>query len=196
MKYITEEDLLSKDAKGNTAFCFAVAVGSVPIAKLMIRKNPQLPQIRGGEGMTTLYMATLFGHEEMAWFLYPKLIEDIDVRDRLGIFFSCIHNDLYVELVFSFLLDPMRSLKSDEIGFLLLHVIVLCCTEIALKMLHDYRELAVARDMNGETAVHLLARKPSIFSNKRPGIWKCFVQSRKFLCLVKLHLFSLSHRCI
>ncbi|KAM5552367.1 hypothetical protein ABKV19_026960 [Rosa sericea] len=143
MKYLTEEDLLSKDAKGNTAFCFAVAVGSVPIAELMIRKNPHLPQIRGGEGMTTLYMATLFGHEEMAWFLYPKLIKDIEVGERLGIFFSCIHNDLY---------------------------------EIALKMLHDHRELAVARDMNGETAVHLLARKPSIFSIKRPGIWKCFVQ--------------------
>lgn len=44
-------------------------------------------------------------------------------------------------------------------------------------MLGDYRELAIARDVNGETALHLLARKPSLFAFKGRGIWKQMADS-------------------
>lgn len=95
LKLLTKADLYFQDAKGNTAFCFAVAAGSVPVAEIMIEKNPDLPEIRGGEGMTTLYLAVLFGQGEMALYLYPKLINMVDQGERIGIFFTCITNGLY-----------------------------------------------------------------------------------------------------
>lgn len=95
LKLLTKEDLYFQDAKGNTALCFAVADGSIPVAKMMIEKNTKLPEIRGGEGMTTLYLAVLFGQGEMALYLYPKLINMVDQGERIGIFFTCITNGLY-----------------------------------------------------------------------------------------------------
>ncbi|KAM5552399.1 hypothetical protein ABKV19_026976 [Rosa sericea] len=142
LKLLKEEDLVLQDQNGNTPFCFAVAAGAVRVAKIMIQKNPRLPEIRGGQGMTPLYFAALFGHGHMASYLYPQLIQLVDEGERAGIFFTCINNSLY---------------------------------GLALKMLHDYPELAVARNKNNETALHLLAQKPSAFSRKSSGIWKSFV---------------------
>lgn len=95
VKLLDKEDLVLQDQKGNTAFCFAAAAGTVQVAKIMIQKNPTLPVIRGGEGMTALYFATLFGHGEMAAYLYPKIIQIIEEGERAGIFFTCINTDLY-----------------------------------------------------------------------------------------------------
>ncbi|KAI5311414.1 PREDICTED: ankyrin [Prunus dulcis] len=144
VKFLNQEDLVLQDQKGNTAFCFAAAAGTLPVAKIMIQKNPTLPVIRGGEGMTPLYFATLFGHGEMAVYLYPKIIDVLGEGERAGIFFTCINTDLY---------------------------------EVALKMLHDYSELAVARDTNSDTALHLLAKKPSALAIKSPGAWKSLAYS-------------------
>ncbi|VVA36573.1 PREDICTED: ankyrin [Prunus dulcis] len=144
LKLLDEQDLILQDQNGNTAFCFAVAAGTLPVAHMMIRKNPRVPEIRGGKQMTPLYLAALFGHDETASYLYPKLIKLVDEWERVGIFFTCINNDLY---------------------------------ELALKMVHGYPELVVARDPNSETALHLLARKPSALAFKSSGIWKCFAYS-------------------
>uniref|UniRef100_A0A7N2L5V0 PGG domain-containing protein n=1 Tax=Quercus lobata TaxID=97700 RepID=A0A7N2L5V0_QUELO len=44
---------------------------------------------------------------------------------------------------------------------------------LALKILEEDKSLAYARDTNGETALHVLARKPSTIGNKSDlGIWK------------------------
>lgn len=112
--YLRGDDLKVPDAKGNTAFCFAVAAGNMSMAKLMIDTNGTLPQISGGEGMSPLYMAALFGHEEMAFYLYPQFKEKVtnDIRERDGIFFTCIKNDLYGKcflllLFFTMMLSPL-----------------------------------------------------------------------------------------
>ena len=47
------------------------------------------------------------------------------------------------------------------------------CTDLALKILDRDTSLALARDANNETALHVLARKPSrIANNSQLGIWK------------------------
>lgn len=48
-------------------------------------------------------------------------------------------------------------------------------------MAHDYRELALARDTNDETALHLLSRRPSAFAIQSPGMLKSYLHSCKFL---------------
>ncbi|XP_008231413.1 PREDICTED: uncharacterized protein LOC103330594 isoform X3 [Prunus mume] len=144
LKQLDKRDLELQDQKGNTALYHAVAAGTVPVAKILMQKNPRLLEIWGGQGLSPLYYAALFGHGKMALYLYPKLIELVNEGERGGIFFSCINNGLY---------------------------------ELALKMLKDYPELAVVRNANGETALHLLAQKPSAFAIKTSRILKNFLYS-------------------
>ena len=52
------------------------------------------------------------------------------------------------------------------------------CTDLALKILDRDTSLALARDANNETALHVLARKPSTIANKSYlGIWKRSINS-------------------
>lgn len=88
-------DLELQDLKGNTALCFAAAKGDVQVAKILLAENKVLATIRGGQGMTPLYMAVLFGRSEMASLLYPLTEECFDDKDRIGTFFTCIDTGLY-----------------------------------------------------------------------------------------------------
>ena len=54
--------LVLRNKVGNTALCFAAVSGVVENAKAMVDKNGALPNIRGNQGMTPLYMAVLLGH--------------------------------------------------------------------------------------------------------------------------------------
>ncbi|KAJ7969330.1 Ankyrin repeat-containing protein [Quillaja saponaria] len=127
VKLINVNDLALKDYKGNTAFCFAAAVGNVEITEIMRQKNPHLPTIRGGAGVTPLYMSILQGQRKMAWYLYPKTTEVLEEGDWNMLFFTCIKTGLY---------------------------------DLALKMFEDkFYYLALARDDNNETGLHVLARK-------------------------------------
>ncbi|BFG20250.1 hypothetical protein CerSpe_065230 [Prunus speciosa] len=126
LKLLDKRDLELQDQKGNTALYHAVAAGTVPVAKILMQKNPRLLEIWGGQGLSPLYYAALFGNGKMALYLYPKLIKLVNEGERGGIFFSCINNGLY---------------------------------ELALKMLKDYRELAVVRNANS-TNKRNLTRTP------------------------------------
>ncbi|XP_062097002.1 uncharacterized protein LOC133802666 isoform X2 [Humulus lupulus] len=134
-----EDDLALQDCKGNTAFCYATITGSIDIAIILMNKNKNLPLVRGGQGMTPLYMATLFGHSKMSWFLYPITKKILEQGEWMGIFFTCIHSDLY---------------------------------GLALRMLEEDSELAIARDVNNDTALHILARKTYVFCHQTPRLWK------------------------
>ncbi|CAJ1975913.1 unnamed protein product [Sphenostylis stenocarpa] len=128
VKEMSREDLELQDDKGNTAFCFAAAVGNVHIAEIMRKKNVSLPTIRGGLGVTPLHLAVLQGRSEMAGYLFDKSKESLYEDDWLTLFLICINSGLY---------------------------------ELALDMLNEKESLAFARDENGETGLHILARKPS-----------------------------------
>lgn len=89
------EELELQDHKGNTAFCFAAAVGNVQIAEMMERINASLPTIRGGGGLTPLHLAVLQGRKEMAWHLFPKTKEIFEEVDWTILFINCIKSGLY-----------------------------------------------------------------------------------------------------
>ena len=95
VKLLDNDDLELQDYNGNTALCFAAAVGNVRVAEIMCDKNPFLPKIRGGEGVTPLHMAALQGRNEMAWYLYSKTIEIFEEPDWSILFFTCIDTGLY-----------------------------------------------------------------------------------------------------
>ncbi|KAM5552369.1 hypothetical protein ABKV19_026962, partial [Rosa sericea] len=107
LKYL----LRVKDGKGNTAFCLAAAAGSVEIIETMMEHDPSLLQRRGGEGKTPLYMATLFGHERIASYLYVEPVPRGE--DLLGVFFSCINTGLYGLAAEVLTLHPGFALKRD-----------------------------------------------------------------------------------
>lgn len=95
VKLMDESDLALQDYKGNTAFCFAAAVGNLHIADIMLQQNPSLPTIRGGDGLTPLHFAALQGRADMARFLYRKTIASFEEADWNKLFLTCIDIGIY-----------------------------------------------------------------------------------------------------
>ncbi|RHN73348.1 putative ankyrin repeat-containing domain, PGG domain-containing protein [Medicago truncatula] len=120
-----DNDIALQDANGNTAFCIAAAVGNMKIVDLMLKRNPDLPIIRGALGYTPIQNAALQGRYKMAWHLYDKTIHCFEDNDWELLFFACIYTGIY---------------------------------DLALKMARGRNALAFARDVNEETALHLLAQ--------------------------------------
>lgn len=97
LKLMEPEDLTLQDRNGNTAFCFAVAAGSIDIAESMLKKNKHLLTIRGGENMAPLYMAAVLAQRDMALYLYDEANakDNLTAEDQNALFFTCISTDLY-----------------------------------------------------------------------------------------------------
>ena len=91
-----KEDLALKNKDENTALCFAAASGIVEIAMVMVKKNEDLPLIRGNQGKTPLYMAALFGHRDMVSYLYGVTdFESLTHQERISLLLGTISADLY-----------------------------------------------------------------------------------------------------
>ncbi|EOY27506.1 Ankyrin repeat-containing protein, putative isoform 1 [Theobroma cacao] len=137
-------DLERRNKYNNTALCVAAASGITRIAEVMVKKNKCLPRIRGNKGVTPLYIAALFGHRDMVWYLYKvTAAEDLTQEDYIGLLIATITTDLF---------------------------------DVALCLIQHHPELATLRDSNGETALHVLARKPSAFASRSElGTWEKFI---------------------
>ncbi|KAK7413007.1 hypothetical protein VNO78_04821 [Psophocarpus tetragonolobus] len=141
VKRMRAEDLEIQNKDNNTALCFAAASGVTNIAKLMVERNRNLPGIRGSEGVTPLYIATLLGQRDMVWYLYSVTDHEIlKTEDYFSLLIAAISTDLY---------------------------------DFALHVLECRPQLATYHGLNGETALHVLAKKPSSFtSGIQLGIWE------------------------
>ncbi|XP_054802454.1 ankyrin repeat-containing protein NPR4-like isoform X2 [Prosopis cineraria] len=126
LNLMDESDLDLQDSMGNTAFCFAAAGGNMEMVRLMLKINPFLAKIRGGDGFTPVLFAALQGRDDMARFLYPKTTDILEEADWNKLFLTCIDSDIY---------------------------------DLALKMLKDKPQLALAKDEDGTTGLHILAQK-------------------------------------
>ncbi|XP_071921429.1 uncharacterized protein [Coffea arabica] len=83
--------------------------------------------------------------------------------------------------------DPQCLTKEDYVS-LIIATISTDLYDVALHIIQCKPELAVERDPNGETALHVLARKPSAFCSKNGlGVWQ-----RCIYPWVKLHLWKKS----
>lgn len=96
---MSKEQLELQNKNYNTALCIAAASGNFNIAKMMVEKNPALPQIPGSQGMMPLYMASLVGHEDMVHYLYDKsnqMTGDLWTDENRGsVFQKCVEADMY-----------------------------------------------------------------------------------------------------
>lgn len=80
--------------------------------------------------------------------------------------------------------------SADRIG-LLIAAITSNLFDVALDIIQRYPELAIARDGNGDTALHVLARKPSAFySGSQLGIWQRCIYSCLHIELPNVSLSS------
>ncbi|KAI7752398.1 hypothetical protein M8C21_011151 [Ambrosia artemisiifolia] len=70
MMEVADLELHNRD--GNTAFCLAAIAGNVGMAKIMVEKNPALPNIRGRDNMMPLYLAAFHGKHDMVTYLYDQ----------------------------------------------------------------------------------------------------------------------------
>ncbi|CAL5410523.1 unnamed protein product [Camellia sinensis] len=158
VKLMDMKDLELQNKHDNTALCFAAASGNTRIAEVMVKKNVNLPAVRGSKGLTAVHMAALLGHRDMVLFLCSVTRdEDLTKEDFTGLLVATISSDLY---------------------------------DVALHILDCRPELAIEQDSNGETALHVLARKRSAFSGKSGlGVWHRFIypwfhvgQLKEFSC--------------
>ncbi|KAJ0017159.1 hypothetical protein Pint_12110 [Pistacia integerrima] len=147
LEWIEPQDLTLKDRNENSAFCFAVAAGAIEIAENMLEKNEELLATKGGQGMTPIYLAAIFGDRRMASYLYRKVQEMeviLAVEDKASLFFACLYTALY---------------------------------DLAMDLLNDLPDLAMARDENKDTALQILARQPSSFAGRKGGLLKRLISS-------------------
>ncbi|KAI8000789.1 Ankyrin repeat-containing protein NPR4 [Camellia lanceoleosa] len=158
VKLMDMKDLELQNKHDNTALCFAAASGNKRIAEVMVKKNINLPAVRGSKGLTALHMAALLGHRDMVLFLCSVTRdEDLTKEDFIGLLVATISSDLY---------------------------------DVALHILDCRPELAIEQDSNGETALHVLARKRAAFSGKSGlRVWHRFIhpwvhvgQLKEFSC--------------
>ena len=68
VKNIKSDDPKAETTNGSTALSYAAATGNVNIAKAIVEKNNDLPNLPSS-GEKPLYMAALFGHSHMVDYL-------------------------------------------------------------------------------------------------------------------------------
>ncbi|KAK7846880.1 ankyrin repeat-containing protein itn1 [Quercus suber] len=140
---LSRENLAAENNVGNTALHYATAAGNVKIAKLMLEKRSDLPNL--GSEEKPLFMAASLGHSQMAQFLYNKtkgIVCGWNQTEQAKLFITCVGGELY---------------------------------GIAMEILMINRNIATARNMEGKTALQLLARNPSAFVSKSRS-WLKFKQ--------------------
>lgn len=105
MNMMEVADLELHNRDGNTAFCLAAIAGNVAMAKIMVEKNPALPNIQGRDNMMPLYLAAFHGNYAMVTYLYHqprKMMEDVywtdDNRDE--VLLKCIEAGFFGKIVF------------------------------------------------------------------------------------------------
>ena len=93
-----ERDLEQQDKNGNTAFCHAIIAGSVTVAKILLKKDPELAFIRGAKNLTPLYIAVISGCPDMARLLFQqneKHLHHLEWEHLQQIFFTSIETDMF-----------------------------------------------------------------------------------------------------
>ena len=92
---MSSDDLKVENIAGNTALSYAAATGNVNIAKAMLKRNIQLPNLGR---MKPLYAAASLGHSRMVDWLYSEtepMVHDWDETEQEKLFIACVMRDLY-----------------------------------------------------------------------------------------------------
>ncbi|KAK2986175.1 hypothetical protein RJ640_006210 [Escallonia rubra] len=77
-------DLVLANGQGFTALHFAAMVGDVEVAKLLVQKNPDLPDIANIQKSKPLFTAALLGQRNMFLYLITVTKEDVEPKPFEG----------------------------------------------------------------------------------------------------------------
>ncbi|KAI3898811.1 hypothetical protein MKW92_023374 [Papaver armeniacum] len=142
VELMPKEALEIKNHSGVTALSITASQGCTKIAKLMVEKNSNLLRIQSSShNRIPLVVSAINGNKDLMHYLYSVTPKE--------------------------LLDP----KNGENGAAFLtYVAEANIYDVALDVLQRYPQLATARDSEGMSIIHALAKKPSAFpSGNRYG---------------------------
>ncbi|KAL4270873.1 hypothetical protein AHAS_AhasUnG0046600 [Arachis hypogaea] len=122
MGKLSEDDLLSTDDNGNTAFCLAAAAGNEQVLRLMAAQNPEVVNVKGaGKTFPPVQFAALQGRCDVASYLYGST--PLNVIELKRLFLTCINTGLY-GLALKILEDRSDfDFDKDENGESVLHLL-------------------------------------------------------------------------
>ena len=96
VRFLTDKDLERTNENGDTALCVAAKLGTVKIAKEMVKKNNRLPLIRSSEERSPLHIAAKLGSRDMTSYLCDVTpFEGLSPDERIEILMATITNDMY-----------------------------------------------------------------------------------------------------
>ncbi|KAG8635700.1 hypothetical protein MANES_16G055600v8 [Manihot esculenta] len=150
------------------------------VKKLVKKMTPDDLALQNKVGNTALCFAAVSGITEIAKVLVNKNKNLPLVRGSKGatpLYMAVLlgRGDM-VRYLYSVTDDKDLS-GEDRIG-LLVAAITSNLFDVALELIHNHPELALARDGNGETALHVLSRKPTAFySGGHLGLWQRCIYS-------------------
>ncbi|KAI8001828.1 Ankyrin repeat-containing protein ITN1 [Camellia lanceoleosa] len=165
-----------------TALHIATTRKHIHFVKELVPKMTQSDlEMTNKKGCTALCFAALDGTVAIAKVMVDKNDKLPDICGNNGV------NPLYMAALsgkrdmvqFLYERTKVRDWNWREKVKLLNTCISTSLLDTALRLIDEYPTLTVAKDRNSETALHVLARKPSIFAARNhPGIWSSFIKCK------------------
>ncbi|KAG8639674.1 hypothetical protein MANES_14G165800v8 [Manihot esculenta] len=176
--WVTAEGILDKypeefestiNAQGETALHIATAANHAQFVKQMVNKIPEekkhylaikASNENNGQGNTAFFYAAVSGNVEVAQIMLKKNDSLVMIRGKRNVL--PIHVAALVgnkEMVHFLYKKCKEQLKANDRKALLVPLIHSEIYDVALNMVGDHLELATAKDVNNETALHALATK-------------------------------------
>ncbi|XP_058221798.1 uncharacterized protein LOC131331873 [Rhododendron vialii] len=147
VELMTPEELAIINQDGDTAFHRIAGVGNVVIAKLLFKKNPDLPNMWNRLGQLPLHHAAKWGQNHMVRYLLKITKEDIEPRPYEGYSGSVLMGELITNGLY----------------------------DVALLVLRRHPNLAVSYG-SYPSPLRLIAQQPSAFpSGARFTFWQRFI---------------------
>ena len=78
VEFMRRDDLALRDSDGATALFNAVRAGNIKAVKLLVNKNPSLPNICQRDNFAPLHSAVRYGHKELTLYLLSVTRDDVD----------------------------------------------------------------------------------------------------------------------
>ncbi|XP_050232704.1 uncharacterized protein LOC126681251 isoform X2 [Mercurialis annua] len=135
------------------------------VKKLVKKMTPEDLALQNKVGNTALCFAAVSGITEIAKVLVNKNRHLPSIRGSQGaspLYMAALLGRRDMVWYLYSVTDDRHLSGEDRIG-LLVAAITSNLFELALELLRNHPELAMARDGNGETALHVLSRKPTAF---------------------------------
>ncbi|KAJ6413764.1 hypothetical protein OIU84_006550 [Salix udensis] len=153
------EKLVGPVRAGNnaTALNYAAIGGITRIVEELVAKNRGLLAVPNQNGQIPVVVASLYGHKDMVRYLYsvsPKEELSPATNNKNGVMLltTCIMDELYG-------IRRAQSKKNRSVD------------HIALDLLQHYPQLALDQDSDKDTALDMLANKPSAFPSGTQLAW-------------------------